>query len=147
MASVTDVLFLSLCFSLYSFLPFDHLKQVRRSYFKHSRRERGDRDGDTQSVSQASSAAYTLADQPLAEMGQNGVSRTAANSVTHSATSSLGMHNGVPQMNGGTAARNGSTSPSASQEYARAYKAQQQGSRNPSDSGSYPLQVMNEKVP
>jgi len=151
------------------FLPFDHLKQVRRSYFKYSRRERGERDGDTQSMSQASSAAYTLADQPLAEMGQNGNARGGIGS--NSATSSLGAPPGIPHstvpfassssrvaainddhekqfagISANGTSRSGSNGPSASQEYARAYKAQQQLPRNPSDSGSYPLQVMNEKA-
>jgi serine/threonine kinase 32 len=150
--------------SAFSFLPFDHMKQVRRSYFKHSRRERADRDGDTQSMSQASSAAYTLADQPLAEMGQNGNARGGVGAS--SATSSLGGVPGLPHStvpfsgsSGNRAtlnddhekpfsnnSRNGSIGPSASQEYARAYKAQQQSPRTPSDSGSYPLQVMNEKA-
>lgn len=147
-----------------SFLPFDHIKQVRRSYFKHSRRT--DRDGDTQSMSQASSAAYTLADQPLAEMGVNGASRGGAGA--NSATSSLGAPPGLPHstvpfassssrvvgddyekpftgLTSNGVPHSGPTT-SASQEYARAYKAQQPSLRNMSDSGSYPLQAMNEKV-
>jgi serine/threonine kinase 32 len=158
------------------FLPFDHIKQVRRSYFKHSRRERVDRDGDSQSVS-ASSAAYTLADQPLAEMGQNGTVRGGVGA--NSATSSVGIPSGIPHsavpfastsnyrgaasamgsaggggdnyekssahmISTGTS-RNHSTTPSASQEYARAYKAKQEPPRSAANSGSYPLQVMNEK--
>ncbi|UZJ53834.1 hypothetical protein CBS101457_003154 [Exobasidium rhododendri] len=159
------------------FLPFDHIKQVRRSYFKNSRNDRGDRDGDAQSFSQTSSAAYTLADQPLAEMGQNSNARGGIGA--NSTNSSIGMANGIPHstvpfasssnhkpaignngadahervshnqalMNGTTPpSRNNSVAPSASQEYAKAYQAKEESSRRQSESGSYPLQVMNEKT-
>lgn len=67
------------------FLPFDHLKQVRRSYFKNPRKEGESSQspsspqprrqhlhllpGEDTSTQHTASGAYTLQDQPLAEMG------------------------------------------------------------------------------
>jgi serine/threonine kinase 32 len=92
------------------FLAFDHLKQTRRSYFKHSRRDRGEGD----SASQASSVAFTLADQPLAEMDRgiamNGVSMSnlqasnAARTGAASATSSVIASGGALPIAGNSSA-------------------------------------------
>ncbi|PWN51272.1 kinase-like protein [Violaceomyces palustris] len=60
------------------FQPFDHLKQRRRSYFKGPRRE-------YDQASQVSSIAYTLADQPLAEM-QAGVAATVLSGISRPAS-------------------------------------------------------------
>lgn len=46
------------------FLPFDHLKQVRRSYFKSPKA----RERTLEEQQQTSSTTYTLQDQPLADM-------------------------------------------------------------------------------
>lgn len=122
------------------FLPFDHMKQTRRSYFKHSRRDRA--GGEADSASQASSVAFTLADQPLAEMGPGGASRTG-NMHTgggNSATSSLAGASGIMIPPNAFVGQGGfptgidrmQMGPSDSQEYARAYKARHQsGSGGP----------------
>lgn len=53
------------------FLPFDHLKQMRRSYFKTSRPK--------SEAQQTTSAVYTLQDQPFAEMSSSyAVGRTSS---------------------------------------------------------------------
>lgn len=69
---------------LSSFLPFDHLKQTRRSYFKTVRPQQRTEDPQT------TSAVYTLADQPLAEMdttSQTGMatSSSVAGNYSHGA--------------------------------------------------------------
>lgn len=126
------------------FFPFDHMKQTRRSYFKHSRRDRAG-GGEADSASQASSVAFTLADQPLAEMGTGGASRNGGGNIhtggANSATSSLGGTSGImipPNTYIGQGSMPGGTydrlqlGNSASQEYAKAYKARHQsGSGGP----------------
>lgn len=92
-----------------SFLPFDHLKQTRRSYFKNNRQPRAEE------VQQTTSAVYTLADQPLADMG------TASQ-----------VHMAVPSQNG-TAANGGSD------------QQHQQGPRSTSPAGhngTMPMEVL-----
>lgn len=72
------------------FLPFDHLKQVRRSYFKSVRpKTRPEESQQTQS------AVYTLADQPLAEMdSQTGTGQAVYAPSSHILvrTNSTGQH-------------------------------------------------------
>lgn len=83
------------------FLQFDHLKQTRRSYFKNKRRAT---EHDEDNASHTSSAVYTLADQPLAEMGGPGTagvaialpaSAAATSRGANSATSSVGIAGGA----------------------------------------------------
>ncbi|CAD6919907.1 unnamed protein product [Tilletia controversa] len=72
------------------FLPFDHLKQKRRSFFK--RRADGD-FGTASQASQASQAsvAGTLADQPLADMNNNQSNQSIAmNQIGNSMTTGPG---------------------------------------------------------
>lgn len=128
---------------MHSFLPFDHIKQHRRSYFKTARKP----EVDGQTVSQVSSSAFTLADQPLAE---------SRGMVSNSATSSLQPHANVAFAT--TSSNNRAPSDEYektngshhdSQEYLRVQNSRQHQSArgDQSDSGSiYPLQVMNEKL-
>lgn len=130
------------CHFVRSFLPFDHIKQHRRSYFKTTRKP----EVDGQTVSQISSSAFTLADQPLAE---------SRGLTSNSATSSLQPHANIPLT---TTSTNNHRAASEdyeksndhldSQEYLRGQNSRRQDSaRDQSDSGSsYPLQVMNEKL-
>ncbi|PWY96900.1 kinase-like protein, partial [Testicularia cyperi] len=68
------------------FLPFDHLKQRRKSYFKGTRRPQhgglavsaADQDGS----SQVSSLTHTLQDQPLSETAPGGATPSTAMAVT-----------------------------------------------------------------
>ncbi len=62
------------------FLPFDHLKQRRKSYFRGSAKADAPTTAvagvvEQDRVSQVSSATHTLQDQPLAETATGGVRR------------------------------------------------------------------------
>lgn len=118
-----------------TFLPFDHLKQARKSYFRSIHR---DRDQDPDSVSRVSSIAHTLADQPLAEMNgrtvpPNGVpsapssivdaSEVLASPTLHAGSTSRDPWNSHGRSDGMYVSSVGSPSPS--QDYARAYKSSQ----------------------
>jgi hypothetical protein len=106
-------------------------------------------------VSQTSSAVYTLADQPLAEMGHSGTSRAIGST---SATSSM-QASGLPQTS--VAFASSSNRLTASDDYSgsngnahlgvpgsesQEIMTAKPSDRHNDDSGSYPLQVMNEKV-